>query len=382
MKLEVNDCNLKHICPRYGRLEYFTGYTAGFKNHISVKQNVALKHLSFVPTKILSVPKTRDRQKKAEERTTASKGRLILTTDRSFQDTKRWKTKYKIHDYDFILKQSHEKVHKCQCCARCGTQCNDQLGIIETFMVMDFTQIVETPASETNTGKEAINESGPGEWKTLVKTKMCSECINQIKLDVLLHYDDIPLKHKTCEKVMNSGAFTEAHPKVQPFAQPFSLPFQISNMDVSTPECDNRLQFLQSSSGFNIHERVNEYTQMDGSIRYEEPQKQNSFFDYLNMDTQEEIYNSGVPIHDLSGHDLNWNGSNQQYHNNQFNPMEVPQSSDYYDNKNGVILQNLNSHVFVPQQSNVLEEQLQNFQNYFFTDEVNDEEFDRNEGGL
>uniref|UniRef100_A0A914XVB5 Uncharacterized protein n=1 Tax=Panagrolaimus superbus TaxID=310955 RepID=A0A914XVB5_9BILA len=127
-------------------------------------------------------------------------GRLILTTDTSFRDTSRWKTEYKIHDYDFILKQNQEKLYKCQCCARCGTQCSDQLGIIETYMVMDFTQIVETPTSETNTGKEAINEFRPGEWKTLVKTKMCTQCIDQIKLDVLLHYDDIPLEHKIRER--------------------------------------------------------------------------------------------------------------------------------------------------------------------------------------
>uniref|UniRef100_A0A914PFE6 Uncharacterized protein n=1 Tax=Panagrolaimus davidi TaxID=227884 RepID=A0A914PFE6_9BILA len=126
--------------------------------------------------------------------------RFILITDRSFRDTTRWKTEYKVHTYDFILKPEIKTTHKCHCCARCGIDCGERIGIIETYMVMDFTQIVENAPSETKAGKIVFDEYVPGEWKTLIKTKMCKKCIDEIKLKVLLHNDDAPFEHKIRER--------------------------------------------------------------------------------------------------------------------------------------------------------------------------------------
>uniref|UniRef100_A0A914QUA9 Uncharacterized protein n=1 Tax=Panagrolaimus davidi TaxID=227884 RepID=A0A914QUA9_9BILA len=114
-------------------------------------------------------------------------GRLILTTDGSFRDTTRWKTEYKVHTYDFTYKPENKKSsHKCHYCARYGIDCGEKSGIIKTYMVMDFTQIVETLPSETKAGKIVFDEYGPGEWKTLIKTKMCNKCADESKLKVLI----------------------------------------------------------------------------------------------------------------------------------------------------------------------------------------------------
>jgi hypothetical protein len=155
-------------------------------------------------------------------------------------------------------------------------------GIIETYMVMDFTQIVETPSSETKAGKIVFDEYGPGEWKTLIKTKMCNKCIDEIKLKVLLHYDDVPLEHKIRERdntVINSGVFVE--PPVEVVLHPIELPTQTFTVPVHNIGDNTFVKtFDQSNTGGTETEAVEEYTEMDGSVWYGEPQQQQmNFYD-------------------------------------------------------------------------------------------------------
>jgi hypothetical protein len=411
-KLEANDCNLKHICPRIGSSEYSHEY----KNYISVKQNVDLEYLSFVPTTIYNVPKIKGETKVVE---TTEKGRLILITDRSFRDTTRWKTEYKIHTYDFILKPEIKTTHKCQCCARCGIDCGEKSGIIETYMVMDFTQIVETPSSETKAGKIVYDEYGPGEWKTLIKTKMCNKCIDKIKLEVLLHYDDIPLEHKIRERdntVINSGVFVE--PPIEVVLHPIEIPTQTFTVPVHKIGDNTFVKtFNQPNIGATETEAVEEYTEMDGSVWYGEPQQQMNFYDDFDIYPESGNYNSTFSLNNEIQHFNNADQACQMqatYLNQNFQ-MDVPQATNdnvfyqqqqYYDdniyslNPNSYYPQNFMPPVItIPvqlqgnsntsfylqntQRHSLQDVQIQDVsQNYTFTSELNDKEFNRNANRL
>uniref|UniRef100_A0AC34GBK1 Uncharacterized protein n=1 Tax=Panagrolaimus sp. ES5 TaxID=591445 RepID=A0AC34GBK1_9BILA len=230
LRLQVDKCELRHICPRIGS----TPFPRSTHNFVSIKLNDQLKNLSFVPTKIYFPPTVKDEKQKQPNEV---KGRMILISDRSFKDTSRWQTSYKIHTYDFIPKYHHEeKLHGCNCCARCGINCAKEIGEIETFMVMDFTHIVETPSNETRAEKEVIVEYGPGEWKTMIKTKMCFKCLAKMRTEVAEFYNDMPLKHKTnARKNKNIEPPNASTDVPQSGVQPSAL------IPVMDSKCDNSI---------------------------------------------------------------------------------------------------------------------------------------------
>uniref|UniRef100_A0AC34FQH3 Uncharacterized protein n=1 Tax=Panagrolaimus sp. ES5 TaxID=591445 RepID=A0AC34FQH3_9BILA len=210
------------------------------------------------------------------------KGRMILISDRSFKDTSRWQTSYKIHTYDFIPKHHHEeKLHGCNCCARCGTNCAKEIGQIETFMVMDFTNIVETPSNETRAEKEVIDEYGPGEWKTMIKTKMCFECLAKMRTEVAEFYNEMPLKHKinaTKNKNIEPANASTGFP--QPGVQPSAL------IPVMDNKCDDNIFSTSKIQEINYHLQQQHY-QHDITMASFPPQLSEQ---YVQMDNTNIMY--------------------------------------------------------------------------------------------
>ena len=197
-KLQANDCHLRYICPRIFAQNY---HNFGPYNILEVERNEDLDYLSFVPTTIYHPPKAHDPHGRFKN----GLGKMRIISDRRFHNTSKWHTTQNVHNYSFVPIQNEDDQNPCHCCARCGADCSGQRGRIETFMIMDFTLAVITPASKNQS--EVINKYGPGEWKTVVKTKMCEACVTAMKKDIDDLYSQQPLPRKTAKKLVSFQTF-------------------------------------------------------------------------------------------------------------------------------------------------------------------------------
>uniref|UniRef100_A0AC34F9S8 Uncharacterized protein n=1 Tax=Panagrolaimus sp. ES5 TaxID=591445 RepID=A0AC34F9S8_9BILA len=200
IQLDAVDCDLHYICPQISRKQKYSDFV------LNIRQNEALKKLSFFPKTVLPFPDSKAKGEEIDnfpEPEFYSKDWLELNWENTSETIE---ASYNIQIFgeegycgssrekklNFKEAETTEENYFCKCCANCGKGAEEK--IVEQLITMDICLFQIT--------KKGIEKWNPETWRSQIKTRLCEECKEWYKNEAKKIY--VPSKRKPYKRKLEN----------------------------------------------------------------------------------------------------------------------------------------------------------------------------------